>query len=1026
MSKYDVSIIGEPFLKYVGDQINVRQKVHGSGLTESNRTQQQIQYLNGRNSWVKVASSVSIDDISRLTNIGFTEQEAKSFKGTSLAQEYVLFNGTSTARDPLQRFGVSQKDNKLTGANYGTAGSDEFGLQAMPGITGFSVAHNNLGSIRTGEVTIRANSRRQFNILELLYVRLGYSILVEWGNGVYFDNDNNFKSMGQTLIDDVSKGWFAQNETTHLEFFSQINKVKKQYQGNYDAFFCKVQNFDWSFNPDGYYEIKLSLVSLGDIIESLKINNLTKDNIIPEKNPTEAQTNKSNLFNFLYCKKQFLEQGNQQGNQSKNYVSVSNTLSSTANQQTTTSNLGRTIFTSASSKQNYVRLGTFLQWLEKNIIPFYEYGDKSEPMLAINTTDRNYMRNFPGLVSTNPSICFMRNNLPIDSYGDLIGDINNTKVILDKFYLITQEVDSEGSNNQNVPTEEEANSESEFQDPLLTGNFSNSPGAKKFTDDYLGRIVNLYLNFDFIDQVLNSNKESILNQDLYSFFKSLCSGINSCFGGYINLEPIIQNEKILVIVDRNLNARTNKEGEVLNESEKSPTINMYGYDLSNNTSNFVKDFSFNTKISKDLATMIAIGATANNQSNLEVSNFFNNLNRGLVDRFAQKVIDGEKEDKKTEEEKLECASDKKPAITKKISYKINHSANIGLGPVAGGTLTTEEIEVTDEKKDGDTEYEPVLEDFWFNYTTYLANQFGTERTGQDVSRYFTSETEMSSKGSSLLLNYLKEYQKVIQYQTQDSLSLQSGMIGFIPIDINLTLDGIGGIKIYNQLVIDSRFLPQGYPEKVEFIVKGVEHKVSNNDWTTVISAISKPSPSTTFDVSLETIGGLTSAKEQEVTDINDNDITFYPPLGTLSSDIRNDSGGSGYFGAPRDEGERPHLGVDYRTKDNQIIYAPIQGIIRPTKATETSTLPGVKIQGTGQYAGIEVFMFYSKPTVALNQKIDKGAPIARSVNLQRSRGGDYSENVTNHIHFKVTKNDTLLNPELLIYSLSLPVFQGTI
>lgn len=1014
MSKYDVNIIGEPFLKYVGDQINVRQAIQGSGLTEKSRTAQQIQYLNGRNSWIKVASSVKIEDIARLTNIGFSESQAKSLKGTGLAKEFVLFNGSSNATKPLQRFGVSKKDNLTTGNNYGTAGSDDFGLQAMPGITSFSVAHNNLGSIRTGEITIRANSRRQFDILELLYIRLGYTILVEWGNGIFFDNNNQFQAMGQTLVDDLNKGWFNQEETTHLEFYGQINKIKEQYQGNYDAFFCKVNNFDWSFNPDGYYEIKLSLVSLGDVVESLRINSLTKTNTIPETTPVQQQANKSDLFNFLYCKKQFLEQGQEQLNQSKNYVSVSKVVGNdiVAAQTRAPGLAGPAALNVVPSKKNYVRLGTFLQWLEKNIIPFYEYGDKSEPMLAINTTSNNYMRNFPGLISTDTDVCFMRNNLVYDEYGELIGDVPKTKTIFEKFLLITED------------------QKTEVQDPLLSGDFTGSPGSNvvgprnatttsNFTDDYVGRIMNIYLNFDFIEQTLKSKKDALLNQNIFSFVKSLCDGINSCFGGYIDLEPIIQNEKILVIVDRNLNARVDREGKVLDDSQKSPTINMFGYDLANSTSNFVKNFSFNTKISKDLASMIAIGATANNQSNLETSNFFNNLNRGLVDRFAQKLRDGEKEDKKTEEEKLECATGKKQTPSKNNKYRIKYVQ----GPLVGAffeQIPEEEIkEIEDRKKEDDTDYEPVLEDFWFNYVKYLREQFGTESSTEfDASKYFISNDEANAKGSSLLSNYIREYIKTIQYQTKDTTSLQSSMIGFIPIDINVTLDGIGGIRIYNQLVVDGKFLPQGYPDKVEFIVKGVQHQIQDNDWTTVISAVSKPSPKTSFDVSLEAQSESLSAKPSTESAEIDEDIKFFPPLATIFPVIRNDAGGSGYFGASRDSGGRTHNGVDYRTRDNEIIYAPITGVIKPSKATKASRLPGVKIIGTGIYSGITVFIFYARPTTTLlGQVVRKGAPIAKAVNLQKSRGGDYPENVTNHIHFAIKKGDIPVNPQSVEYKL---------
>ena len=52
------NIIGEPFLDYVNNQIDDRQTVHGS----KSRTSDQLAYLNSKTAWVKLASSVKIND----------------------------------------------------------------------------------------------------------------------------------------------------------------------------------------------------------------------------------------------------------------------------------------------------------------------------------------------------------------------------------------------------------------------------------------------------------------------------------------------------------------------------------------------------------------------------------------------------------------------------------------------------------------------------------------------------------------------------------------------------------------------------------------------------------------------------------------------------------------------------------------------------------------------------------------------------------------------------------------------------
>ena len=64
-------ILGEPFRKYVVDQINQRQLAHGSGTDGNARTLDQITYLNSKSSWVKLASGI------RITENGILEEKIK-------------------------------------------------------------------------------------------------------------------------------------------------------------------------------------------------------------------------------------------------------------------------------------------------------------------------------------------------------------------------------------------------------------------------------------------------------------------------------------------------------------------------------------------------------------------------------------------------------------------------------------------------------------------------------------------------------------------------------------------------------------------------------------------------------------------------------------------------------------------------------------------------------------------------------------------------------------------------------------
>ena len=52
----------------------------------------------------------------------------------------------------------------------------------------------------------------------------------------------------------------------------EISKGRKKSSGNYDAIIGRVTNFDWTVTPTGEYEISISVISPGAIIESLSIS----------------------------------------------------------------------------------------------------------------------------------------------------------------------------------------------------------------------------------------------------------------------------------------------------------------------------------------------------------------------------------------------------------------------------------------------------------------------------------------------------------------------------------------------------------------------------------------------------------------------------------------------------------------------------------------------------------------------------------------------------------------------------------
>ena len=106
---------------------------------------------------------------------------------------------------------------------------------------------------------------KQLEDLELLYMRPGYTVLVEWGWSPYLKNDGKLEYTIQTF-DIITKT--PSKETIWEELFEK----SKNTGGNYDAMFGYVKNYSWSAREDGGYDCSTTIISIGEILESLKIN----------------------------------------------------------------------------------------------------------------------------------------------------------------------------------------------------------------------------------------------------------------------------------------------------------------------------------------------------------------------------------------------------------------------------------------------------------------------------------------------------------------------------------------------------------------------------------------------------------------------------------------------------------------------------------------------------------------------------------------------------------------------------------
>jgi hypothetical protein len=262
-----MNIVGENFPREIVKQIEVRQKKKGA----KNRNNQNLVWQNSNTGWVKMVSSVDINlkDRRKVSN---KEMDSILLPREQLAQEYVLFGGIyyqGENKDGLSR-GIARNKSIRNHAAYGLGGLD-LGLRPMPGITSFSIKSENRGSLRTATIGIKCYNRHQFDIINTLYLSLGYSVLIEWGNTMYYDNNERFEEENtHSLADKFLGGKLKWNS-----ILDDIQKKRLESYGNYDASLGKIVNFRWTLNKDLSYDITVTVRSVGDVIESLKMNALS-------------------------------------------------------------------------------------------------------------------------------------------------------------------------------------------------------------------------------------------------------------------------------------------------------------------------------------------------------------------------------------------------------------------------------------------------------------------------------------------------------------------------------------------------------------------------------------------------------------------------------------------------------------------------------------------------------------------------------------------------------------------------------
>lgn len=805
------NILGEAFDEYVDKQIKVRQKIYGKS---SNRTTQELTYLNGRTAWARMISSIDlIEDKQfntgkkRLQSLGVSEE----YFGDGLAKNFILFAGTSKAETTsiinedgtvttqvnnpsINNLRKGVNSSILSNAAYGLGGT-EFGLQPMPHLGDISITNRGeYGAYREATVNIKCYNPKQFEIINILYLSVGYTILLEWGHNCYFNNNEEFISDNTTSLQQYF--FDKKNANNHIGLFQVIKEKRQESNGNFDALFGMVTNYTWTFE-NGVYNIDLKLTSIGSIAESLTINtygNITGSGAEPQNNsittlmygwdfddlqtkiaentieysqslndPEVRYGTKSkkqieieasqSMFNEEFGRTQELNKGNS----SEAYIFKFATLKQVSDFKKMTPSsdfllnpvdffkFSQIPVATTDTRFRYIRFGALLEFIEK-IELIYNFANETSPqsLLTIDyNSETNFMVTTSWMIVTDPFNCIFNSG----------------------------EVTRIGSNNPEVSTQ-----------------FKDLPEFKtsKYGEITVGKVMNVFLHCDMVNDILINSIDNKGNISLLKFLQSICDKISESVGYLSELKVSIDEENnILKIIENGELPNKKKILESFKGSTKYSSFDVFGYNnfnKENQSSGFVKSFNIKTQITNDIYTTAALGAqaVAYPTKNVDPTNF-SYMYRGLQDRIISYRQTSQDKNIQQEERENQLAKDQRDRYSKAL-----------------GT------------------YDEILG--FRNNTSNGINNKILKFSEDDV------------------LNYKSAIKSLIEERKRQTAQVGGvSNIQYMPINFSMTLDGLSGMKIFQNFKADSRFLPYPYPDTITLNINpSIRHKISNNVWATEV------------------------------------------------------------------------------------------------------------------------------------------------------------------------------------------------
>jgi hypothetical protein len=978
-------VIGESFDSYVLNQIRERQ----SFLRRRNEYDNDFHRYTSRYPFIRLTSGITVDK-GVCERIGFNgDSQIASCVGDNLAKNFILFSSFfQNPNTSVDNILLQNKEGQYTSKFSSTAGvgygygllsnppsqgflsSPEFGYTPPPGIESVTIKTLNKGTLKEATINITAHNLIQFRVIEALFLKLRYSLLLEWGHSSYIESnpaDTNYAKVINLGQDYDLYRRFLSSPGSQKEMYTEIERLRQKSGGNYDAFLGVVKNFNWNLKSNGTYDINVIAISMGDVIESLKVNSyFNSSRTSSDLNSFyPPQYQKSTLH--MYCRELQLKTEFNSGkpikdNDTDGFNTSNKTIASSLGILESFSNdllhgraeairipfpnLGESMFYSTSDPGNarqfaqfYITLEALLRFIEAFMLE-YDSKHSNEPIFRINhSQNTNKFLTLPLQISSNPSVCLIPPNPNILNLG------GNLKTEFEKRSysedLIMQYQDNGGYFNV-------------FNDFVLPGGYSGaSPKGEvvaeviipngqiedqwyiesivltatdnstsvtiepasgpipvpfvlyKEVDDSEGKgygpggfynagSTHKLGKYDSILGLVNVNGDSLTAGDRNSVLYNYKKVVSDILDGKYTTAPGWRYSSANAELDSlTLNNTTGKIKITVNtfvHTKISDDTNKFalGSDVINSLPfQYVKSpsetldppFRFDDYTARTMSILVnlehiinTVDSNLNKDGEVDVLNFLKNLMDdigqalGGINDFelsyddidnTYRIIDNtyiaNSNNKSHPTLQINTLTDTKGTFVQDVSIKTELTSRIA-NAIAAGAQSNGNTGVSN----GTTfaKFNNGLTD------RIITNKQNANNDGTKDSAY----TSQALRANELIAFVQKHYKALGPEVTKEDCQKFGGIakdlyqyqLGyltntnevagtmFIPLNLQLTVDGISGLKQYQSFSTNQDLLPLDYQNRLSFVIKGLNHKINDKGWSTTIEtlAINKKTQST--------------------------------------------------------------------------------------------------------------------------------------------------------------------------------------